>query len=130
MYILRRPQNFYFCLQYILLSVCNVDKSKVEISQNVVAFSEFMNFILLHHVEILNLIYLTYLLISCKIGISYSPPPPKIFRRLLWMSLSVKIWRTCKTHKFKAQKGTVHKRRRQFEGHRGQKLLKFADGQK
>ena len=29
-----------------------------------------------------------------------------------------------------APNGTVHKRRRQFEGHRGQKLLKFADGQK
>ena len=39
--ILRKPQNFakfppYFCLY--------VDKSKVEISQNFVAFSEYMNF--------------------------------------------------------------------------------------
>ena len=28
----------------LLLSVCTVDKSKVEISQNFVAFSEYMNF--------------------------------------------------------------------------------------
>ena len=28
-----------------LLSVCTVDKSKVEISQNFVAFSEYLNFI-------------------------------------------------------------------------------------
>ena len=28
----------------LLMSVCTVDKSKVEISQNFVAFSEYMNF--------------------------------------------------------------------------------------
>ena len=42
---MRRPQNFvksppYFCLYYIQSTV----KSKVEISQNFVAFSEYMNF--------------------------------------------------------------------------------------
>ena len=34
-----------FCeISTLLLSVCTVDKSKVEISQNFVAFSEYMNF--------------------------------------------------------------------------------------
>ena len=34
-----------FCeISTLLLSVCNVDKSKVEISQNFVAFSEYLNF--------------------------------------------------------------------------------------
>ena len=36
-----------FCkISTLLLSVCSVDKSKVEISQNFVAFSEYMNFII------------------------------------------------------------------------------------
>ena len=48
-YILRRPQNFgksppYFWLQYNV----HTDKSKVKISQNFVAFSEYMNFITLN----------------------------------------------------------------------------------
>ena len=34
-----------FCkISTLLLSVCTVDKSKVDISQNFVAFSEYMNF--------------------------------------------------------------------------------------
>ena len=32
---------------YLLLSVCTVDKSKVEISQNFVVFPKYMNFMLL-----------------------------------------------------------------------------------
>ena len=42
-YILRRPQNF--CeISTLLLSYVVPVKSKVEISQNFVAFSEYMNF--------------------------------------------------------------------------------------
>ena len=42
-YILRRPQNFSKSPSYLLFYVVPV-KSKVEISQNFVAFSEYMNF--------------------------------------------------------------------------------------
>ena len=43
-YILRRPQNFGKSLHYILLSYVLPVQSKVKISQNFVAFSEYMNF--------------------------------------------------------------------------------------
>ena len=36
----------FFEISTLLLSVCTVDKSKVEISQNFVAFSEYTNFIM------------------------------------------------------------------------------------
>ena len=39
-----------FCkISTLLLSVCNVDESKVEILQNFVAFSEYTNFKILNH---------------------------------------------------------------------------------
>ena len=44
-YILRRPQNFVKYPPYTYLTVCTVVKFKVEISQNFVVFSEYMNFI-------------------------------------------------------------------------------------
>ena len=34
----------FFKISTLLFSVCTVDKSKLEISQNLVAFSEYMNF--------------------------------------------------------------------------------------
>ena len=38
-----------FCeISTLLLSVCTVDKSKVEISQNFLAFSEYTNFTILY----------------------------------------------------------------------------------
>ena len=37
-----------FCEIFILLIVCTVVKSKVKISQNLVAFSEYMNFTYSH----------------------------------------------------------------------------------
>ena len=43
-YILRRPQNFGKSPHYILLSYVLPVQSKVKISQNFVAFSEYMNF--------------------------------------------------------------------------------------
>ena len=36
----------FYEISTLLLSVCTVDKSKVEISQNFVAFSEYTNFII------------------------------------------------------------------------------------
>ena len=45
-----------FCeISTLLLSVCTVDKSKVEISQNFVAFSEYTNFTKRRNIHVLNL---------------------------------------------------------------------------
>ena len=43
---------------------------------------------LLHHVEILTLIYLTstFLYLATSEFKTHPPPPPQIFRRLLWMA--------------------------------------------
>ena len=42
----------------LILSLCTVDKSKVEISQNFVAFSEYMNFKFISHANIRTLLKL------------------------------------------------------------------------
>ena len=42
---MRRPQNFAKSPPYFCLYICTVDKSKVEISKKIVAFSEYKNII-------------------------------------------------------------------------------------
>ena len=49
-----------FCeISTLLLSLCTVDKSKVEISQNFVAFSEYMNFNKKNKVRDHNVVFFT-----------------------------------------------------------------------
>ena len=72
----------------LLLSVCTADKSKVEILQNFVAFSEYMNFMNLRFHEFLKLFSYLKWNYECENDI-------KVFLHIYKIAISMKISTPC-----------------------------------